>query len=436
MKTSSYFSGKVKENFEKFFDKSVINRLSKSSKFVLRRNSLITPFAFVVGLIESCFTRSNTYSCWASAIGAITGKEVTKQALCKRMNERTEEFASKLFSHVLNSKLEVLKKGRLFELFGRVLLGDSTTLSLPEVLAKDFPGNVSRGKQKAVARLQCVINIKSMKWLHLSLKAFTDNDQSASSNVLSLLKKGDLLIRDLGYFVLKVLGGVIEKKAFFISRLRYGLTLYNQAGKEITWKDLCKRKGFVDTKILIGRKEMLPVRIIMIRLPAKQAQERIRKAKKDRDKRLNHSEEYYLWLQYNVFITNVEEETLSAKEMAEVYKIRWQIEILFKSWKSGGHLQTVLHEGCTNIHRVKTTIYLLLMFFCLIMQKVYVKHYSSVEKVYGKFLSLIKLFGYACTNLMKVIDASTSKLKQQLLKYCCYEQRNDRVNMAQLINAI
>ena len=436
MKTSSYFSSKVKENFEKFFDKSVINRLSKSSKFVSGRNSRITPFAFVVGLIESCFTRCNTYSSWASAIGAITGKEVSKQALFKRMNERTEVFASKLFSHVLNSRLEVLKKGRLFELFGRVMLGDSTTLSLPEVLAKDFPGNVSRGKQKAVARLQCVIDIKSMKWVDLSLNAFTNNDQSASADVLSLLKKGDLLIRDLGYFVLKVLGEIINKKAFFISRLRYGLTLYNEAGKEITWKDLSKRKRLVDRKIIIGRKEMLPVRIIMIALPAKQAEERIRKAKKDRDKRLNHSDEYYQWLRYNVFITNVQEETLCAKQIAEVYKIRWQIEILFKSWKSGGHLQTVLHEGCTNIHRVKTTIYLLLMFFCLVMQKVYLKHYRTIDQELGKYISLIKVLAYVCTNLMKVLNASSRKLKEQLTKYCCYEQRYDRVNMAQFIKEI
>ncbi|HKG69162.1 MAG TPA: IS4 family transposase [Segetibacter sp.] len=436
MKTSSYFSSKVKENFEKFFEKSVINRLSKASKFSLRKDAKITPLAFVIGLIDSCSTRFNSYSCWASAIASITGKEVSKQALFKRMNDRTELFASKLFSHILNARLKVLKQDRLFDLFARVLLGDSTTLSLPKILAKDFPGNISRGEQKAVARLQCIINIKSMQWLDLSLNAFTNNDQSASANVLSLLRKGDLLIRDLGYFVLKVLGEIINKKAFFISRLKYGITLYNEAGKEMAWKNVCRRKCIVDRKILIGKKEMIPVRIIMIPLPAKQAEERIRKAKKDRDKRLNHSNEYYQWLKYNVFITNVEEDTLCAKEIAEVYKIRWQIEILFKSWKSGGHLQTVLHEGCTNIHRVKTTIYLLLMFFCLIMEKVYLKYHITIEKELGRYLSLIKIMAYVCNNLMKVLNASTRKLKEQLIKHCCYEQRHDRVNMAQLINRI
>lgn len=436
MKTSSYFSGKVKENFEKFFDKSVIKRLSKSSRFVIRNDSKITAFAFVTGLIQSCFTRASTYSSWASAIGALIGEEVSKQALFKRMNERTEDFASKLFLHVLSARIKVVKQDRLFKLFKRVLLGDSTTLLLPQNLAEEFPGNVSRGQQKAVARLQCVINIKSMQWLQLSLKAFTNNDQSASCEVLGLLKKGDLLIRDLGYFVLKALAGIIEKKAFFISRLRYGLIIYNEAGKEIEWKSLCKRRGIIDKKILIGRKEKVPVRIIMIPLPAKQVEERIRKAKEDRDKRLNHSPDYYEWIKYNVFITNVQEETLSAQETAKVYRVRWEIEILFKSWKSGGHLQAMLHEKCTNLCRVKTTIYLLLMFFCMVMQKVYCKHYKSIEKVYGKYLSLIKFLSYVCNNLMKVVNASRVKLKEQLLKHCCYEQRNNRVNMAQFINEI
>src|SRR5689334_5803455 len=104
-------------------------------------------------------------------------------------------------------------------LFKRVLLQDSTTLSLSDCLVGHFPGNVSKGKQKAVARLQCIINITKMQWLHLSLDAFTNNDQSASGIILSLLKKGDLLIRDLGYFVLDILEQVIKREAFFISRL-------------------------------------------------------------------------------------------------------------------------------------------------------------------------------------------------------------------------
>lgn len=436
MKTSSYSAAKVRKVFDKFFDKNVINRLAMDSKFSLRTDARIPPFAFIVGLIESCFTRFNTYSSWASAIGTFIGKEVSKQALFKRMNSRTEALASKIFSHVLKDRLISVKDSRLFDLFKRVLLQDSTTLSLPQNLVEFFPGNVAGGEQKAVARLQCIINVKSMQWLHLALKSFTNNDQSASGEALPLLMKGDLLIRDLGYFVLYALSEIIKKKAFFISRLQYRVTIYEETGKEISWKELCKKKGIVDKKILIGKKEKIPVRIIMIPLPTDQVAERTRKARTDRDKRVNHSADFYEWIKYNVFICNVSEDTLSSKEIGEVYKVRWQVEILFKSWKSGGHLQAILHERCTNIYRVRITIYLLLMLFCMIMRSVYMKHYKHIEKHYGRCLSLIKSLAYVCNNFLKVIDSSEKKLREQLYKHCCYEKRKKRTNMAQFINAI
>lgn len=272
-----------------------------------------------------------------------------------------------------------------------------------------------------------------MQWLHLSLDSFTNNDQSASDVIVPLLKKGDLLIRDLGYFVLSALQQIIDKKAFLISRLRYGVTLYDARGKETGWKDLCKGKGVIDRQVWIGREHKIPVRIIMIPLPAAQAEKRIRKARKDRDKRLNHSNDYYLWLKYNVFITNIGKETLDGREIAEAYKVRWQIEIVFKFWKSNGHLQQALHEGCTNVYRVKTTIYLLLMFFCLVMQKVYIPHHNSIQKHYKKQLSLMKLLAVVCANFIEVISASMVKLKELLVKYCCYERRKNRNNMTEFI---
>src|SRR5881227_13374 len=345
MKTSSYSRSKVKQNFEKFFDKKLIHRIAKASRFICRKGALITPYAFVLGLIQCCCAGCNTYSAWAAAIGAITGKEVTKQALFKRMNEHTATFGRQLFEQVITLRLKALKQTRLLKLFKRVLLADSTALSLPQALVKAFPGSVVHGVKKAVARLQCLLDLRAMQWLQLSLDAYADNDQGASGKVVPLLNKGDLLIRDLGYFVLGVLQQIMDRKALFISRLRYGLNWYDpKSGEQINWKDLLppKRRRVVDKRIVIGKEQQVPVRVILIPLPAEQVEARIRKAKKDRCKNCNHGQDYYRWLGYSVFITNVDKDTLSAGEVAEVYGVRWLIELLFKGWKSGGHLQEVL----------------------------------------------------------------------------------------------
>ncbi len=68
MKTSSYSATKVKQNFEKFFDKPYIKRAAKKTGFIKRKCKKIGAFEFVFGLIMCFSKKKNTYSEWAEQI--------------------------------------------------------------------------------------------------------------------------------------------------------------------------------------------------------------------------------------------------------------------------------------------------------------------------------------------------------------------------------
>lgn len=384
--------------------------------------------------MDSCSKGCYSYAQWAASAGHCLGMAVSKQAVFERVNQAASaRFACAAFKHVMGSKLAAVTDGTLFARFRRVLLQDSTTLRLPETLAGHYAGSSNGDGQHAVLRLQCLINIKAMQWLDISLRPFTSNDQSASGMAVPLLRKGDLLIRDLGYFALNVFEQVQQQQAFYISRLKYGVNLYDTMGNVVNWKHLCSKKGIIDQVVVAGAKQKLSVRIVMVPLPQQQVAEKVRRARKDRDKRLKHSPDYYLWLRYNVFITNVPNTMLEAGQIAETYKVRWQIEMVFKAWKSCLNMQKALHSNCTNIHRAETTIYLVLMFFCLIVQKVYMPHNRLVHQQGGAYLSLLKVCRHVWVNLIYCINLPPQKLKQVLIKHCCYESRNDRTNMTEII---
>ena len=361
----------------------------------------------------------------------MSGKSVSKQGVFDRLHASTVEFARQLVEQVLLQQSGKDFVSSLFEGFGKVLLQDSTTLRLPQVLSKLFPGNHSRGEQRAVARIQSIFDIKAMRFINFSLGAFTQNDQSASGRILSLVKKGDLVIRDLGYFSLAVFEKLIKKEVHFLSRLRYGVTITDRQGKPILLKDLLKQKQGVDRWAYIGSEKKVWVRLVMVPVPAAQAAEKIRKAKQDRDARLNHSNEYYQWLRFNVYITSVDKEVWTARQAYQAYKVRWQIEIIFKSWKTGFHLQHILHEGCTNEHRVRVAIFLTLMFMCLFLQKIYVRHKQAVEKS-DKTISLLKLSMYVSNNVKEIIIIPDKMLREIIVRHCCYDKRSDRTNMTDL----
>jgi hypothetical protein len=246
------------------------------------------------------------------------------------------------------------------------------------------------------------------------------------------VKKGDLVIRDLGYFVTETFKDLIEKHVHFLSRLKYGVGVYKLDGTELKLSKLLRGNKVTDIKVLLTKKQ-IPVRLVILPLPTAQAAERIRKAKCDRDKRLNHSKEYYQWLRYSVVITTVQDSVWDVRQVAEAYKIRWQIEIIFKSWKSGADIQSMFHEEITNEKRVRVCIYLFLLFVSLFMIKKYVPYCKAIEKNTGRCISLIKLTAFLCNNIWGVFTSDSKKLMEMIARHCCYEQRYDRENMTDLL---
>ena len=430
MKTSSYSASKVKQNFEKFFDKSYIKKAAEKTGFIKRKPKKIFAFEFVLGLIMCFCKKKNTYGHWAEQITKLSGKKVSKQALFKRINETTVTFCEDLLQEAISKKAEVLKGGLIFKSFGKVILHDSTTLKLPQCLAQIFPGNCSRGIQKAVARIQTIIDLKTMQFLSFSLSGFTRNDQAASGDVIPVCSEGDLIIRDLGYFALATFKQLADKGVHFLSRLRFGVKIYEWNESEIALKSLLKAGKKVDKWVLIGEKK-LPARLVMVPVPKEVAAEKKRKAKQDRDKRLNHSKEYYDWLNFNVYITSVDEDTWATEDVFNAYRVRWQIEIIFKSWKTSGlNMQQLLHDECTDPHRVKTCIYLMLLFATLFCKKLYLMVLNKmIKSEEEEVISIIKLFAWFCEDFIEILSMSKRKFTKIAFEKCCYEKRNTREHM-------
>ncbi len=427
------FQVQGKKNFERFFDKSVIVKISRQTGFASRKAKKITAYHFVLGFIITCMNGKNSFSDWAAQISWLNGKSLSKQAVFDRIHDRTTLFAKQLLEHVLLQISGNNFDTELFKPFGKVVLHDSTTLGLPQVLSSVFPGSRNQfGGQKAIARIQTMFDIKAMRFMHFSLSAFTQNDQSASGSVIQHVSKNDLVIRDLGYFSIPVFKKLIAANVHILSRLKYGVTITDASGNLISLKSLLNQKAGVDKWVYIGAEKKIWVRLVMIPLPAEQAAEKIRRAKHDRDRRMNHDATYYKWLKFNTYVSTVSEDVWNTKEVSNAYKLRWQIEVIFKSWKSGFHFQHILHEGCTNENRVKVAIYFMLLFNCLFIEKMYVRYKKIIEKSGIKRISLLKLSCYITSNFKDVFGQNERRLRESIKAYCCYEKRTDRINMTDL----
>jgi IS4 transposase len=422
-----------------------VERIARETKFYKAEPRKVTITNLMLGFFSMALIGKNEYSKWAEHIGILIGGTVSKVALWKRMNKGQvqclqaileETFKIKFYQQYLSSKNDIA----LFSPFGEVYLQDSTIISLPDELYEFYKGSISKGKQKSSIRVQAVYGLLSGTFKEFSLGSFTENDQGASGDIINLLNPGDLIIRDLGYFVLKVFKAIDSVKAFFLSRYRYGVNIYDaKTGEQIYLSEILSR-DVVDIEVLLGASERLKCRLVAVKLPGHIAAERRRKAKNNRDKRLNHSKEYMESLSWSIFVTNIDEQICSPEKIIKAYRVRWHIEIIFKGWKSHLNIAALVPvppksnrnaEKYLELykHRIDSVILLMLVFIVMFQVNIYTRLVFRILHKHKKLISLMKLCSYIASHKERVFAIETvDEIEGDIAYYATFEKRLKRKN--------
>ena len=98
----------------------------------------------------------------------------------------------------------------------------------------------------------------------------------------------------------------------------------------------------VEKTVVLGACAHVPARLIAVRVPEAIVNERRRHAQAVAKKRGSTPSQAHLTLMaWNLFITNVPTTVWPPKTVGIAYSLRWQVELVFRAWKSGLHLATV-----------------------------------------------------------------------------------------------
>jgi hypothetical protein len=366
----------------------------------------------------------NSYWAWAYSLSIFKGFKISKQAIFYRMNAAWVSTVKSLLAKTVSNQACKKLKSDLFKSFCNVWIQDSTCIQLPEALLKKYKGNVASGKQRSVAKLTIVMNALSGVCPFMEWGSFTQSEQSLSDIILKVARTGDLIIRDMGYFVLRVFTELDGAGIFFLSRWKYRTGIFDvQNGNEIHLLKLLRGKTFLDIEVLCGKDERIKVRLIAVKLSSEQREQRIRKAKAQERGKTNHSNEYYALLGYIIFITNVKKSVWNYRQVAEAYRIRWNIEIVFKSWKSGLNIRQLIPHEQQHLVRTESILYLMLLYISWFLTLIYIPLRFECQKK-GKHLSIIQSAKWMIINLLKVIAQNNAiDTYKEIIAFCCHDKR-------------
>jgi len=341
----------VREALRKTFTASMISTLARVSG-AFQRLRKIEPVALFWTLVLGFGAgRVRTIAGLRRAYEKETGTRLVPSVFYDRFNAGLVKMMAmaieeglKLFAGVPPALQGTLKA------FKDVILTDSTVVRLNDLLQAEYPA-CRTNHTLAALKMHAVISVMGKG--NNSLKVTPERRHDGPVFQVGPWIKGKLLLFDLGYFSYRLFASIERNGGYFISRLKSNVDPIivadngprrrgrrRLAGDSLRSAIQYLQRDTVDVMVTIRYRK----RAYGGRKTGKLADQCLRVVGvRDEDTR-----------EWHLYITNLPVDRLAAREIGQLYRARWMVELLFRELKSSYRMQD-LPSG--NKHVVLTLLY-------------------------------------------------------------------------------
>ncbi len=335
---------KIAEEMRKVLEEKA-RELGRESGFI-KREVKLDGAKFVQTLVFGWMSNPEATYEELAQTAATLGVEISSQSIEERFSPTSAEFLRKVLEETIKIVVRYEQANiPILERFQGVYIKDSSTITLPDELKKIWKGCGGTNSELAQSalKLQVEIDIKSGQLSGFYLADGKEPDVSSQLNQIETMKlaENSLHIGDLGYWSIKVFREIEKAGSFFLSRLKTRVLIYDNEKKALPVVKFLEKKDVaqLDMQVKIGEDERFACRLLAVKVPPEVAAQRRRKWNEEaKEKGKTVSKAKLAQADYSIFITNIPSHLLTLKEALVLARCRWQIELLFKLWKSYGQI--------------------------------------------------------------------------------------------------
>lgn len=334
-----------------FYRPIELSKLAKDTKFIQRNRQMSALKFLEILFVEpgNIAKKSLTELCLdLSRLGV----SISKQGFNKKFNEHSVAFLKTIFLTLFTMQMRLsMDKNEIKSTldFNTVRILDGTSIKLAQKLEIFYQGTTGAG-----VKCQIEFDYLTGRFLYMELQDGKSADSPSGMKRLDSLQENDLILQDTGYFNRKIFKKIDEAKAYYVSRApadttfyvdslnpRYhkdGKTMEKYAYERLYLEDELKtmERGTIREypKVYFGSGAKSPTRLVIYRMTEEQEKrqlERIRRRGQTKPGKIKKKS--YDVASISIYITNLPQK-VPAREIPELYRYRWQVELVFKSWKS------------------------------------------------------------------------------------------------------
>lgn len=373
-----------------FFTK--LHSLAIQCSLIVHQSRKFSAQGFLLTLFKAILSGKASFNQMADRLGGFEPLQMSKQAFWKRVNPRAIAFLLDTLATSLQLKTHHPSRisNSLCERFGRILVEDSTTQRLHWSNSDHSPGHGNGRSKTSLLKVDLTLDLISGSCVQSALHGGTQQDKEIGKDLVDIVRKGDLVLRDMGYFVIAEFALIARLLASWLSRVPVSVIIRDLSGNKIEEALRACQNDRWDGEVLLGEKEKHRCRLIAVRASPEVARRNLKEAHQraaSRGKALSRTQrERCHW---HLLVTNLSASELSVREASELYRCRWKIEILFRAWKQGMNMSPALNRRSNALHHqaliLAAMIYQVLTVVVIILWKPLMRKREevSVEKVFS-----------------------------------------------------
>ena len=339
------------QRFPQLLRPELCHQLAKESGW-FQRSGKISSFEFLFSLVLG---QGSALALTLNAQATALSEPVSRQALDQRYTPEAVAYFKAAFEQALQRTLSWPSDGpiaqRLREHFAALRLFDSTQCACADALASLFPACGGGGAQ---AGLKVLLSYEyaSSQLRPLGVLPGKRSDQGLAELAAQQVQSDEIGLFDKGFYKAQALRGIAQRGGCFLIPWPHGVSVWETdpagqrqgldlAGELKASSAPCREW----TAVELGQTpsaQLGPLRLLAYRLsPESAGRRRAQLREKCRTRGRQPTAEALELAGWLILLTNAPAAKLPAKAAAYLYRVRWQIELIFKQWKSVLRLHVV-----------------------------------------------------------------------------------------------